>query len=246
MITNIEVPTTTDGGPRAFFAGDNLNNANGLAFNQACSLGFAGVCTPSGLSALAIPATALPPTVLIDGTGAAAPTGGPIRWTLCAISGSGLCPATIPDPALGAATFCVSEFGGTACPGSVAITAAAQGLSAASAGTPNFSNPFAQVQFWAYNPTAGPTTEGWRLIGTVNAPNSTTDASGACTAVTACSGRNWMFGIVWTPTPGTAFNSAPTIYKIVAIGIMNGTSNPAAAGMSLATPVSAKTVTVFP
>ena len=246
MITNIEVPTTTDGGPRAFFAGDNLNNANGLAFNQACSLGFAGVCTPSGLSALAIPATALPPTVLIDGTGAAAPTGGPIRWTLCAISGSGLCPATIPDPALVAATFCVSEFGGTACPASVAITAAAQGLSAASAGTPNFSNPFAQVQFWAYNPTAGPTTEGWRLIGTVNAPNSTTDASGACTAVTACSGRNWMFGIVWTPTPGTAFNSAPTIYKIMAIGIMNGTSHPAAAGMSLATPVSAKTVTVFP
>jgi hypothetical protein len=253
MVTNIQVPTDAFGGARTLVVGNNLNNANGFAYNQACTTAPALSCTSSGLAALAIPSSALPVQGAILGGGVASPNGGPIRWNICAVStATGTCAAVDPV-APGASTVTISRDG--AAPTTVFLTAVAAGLSASSLGNPNFANPFAQVQFWAYNPTLSPAlpgyqTEGWRLIGTVNAPNATTDAGLTCSAAATCGGRNWSFGILWDPQPGTAITTGAA-YQIMAIGIMNATSQPgpvpaSAAGMALATPVSPITVTVAP
>jgi hypothetical protein len=259
MVTNIQVPLGADGGLRVLTSSNNLQGASSFAYNQACTMFNSRAqitCTP-GSALTEIPSSAIPAQTLIDGTGGASPTGGPIRWNICAVrepsfGSGGVCPATIPNPSLAAdvVSMCRDPF----CDGidpilglplKLAITAVASGLTA-SGGGPNFANPFAQVQFWAYNPTASPAmpayqTEGWRLIGTVSAPNGSTDAGLECTPSGPCGGRNWSFGIVWDPQPGTAPNTAanPVVvdYQIMAVGIMNSTSQPLAAGMALATPV---------
>jgi hypothetical protein len=240
MVTNIQVPLGADGGQRVLTALNNLQGATTFAYNQACSV-FAGCA--AGVGATPISGSAIPTQTLIDNTGGAAPTGGPIRWNICQVGGTD-CPATIPNPSLADGIAGITRDGDPIdFQTRIAIAAVASGLTA-NGGGPNFANPFAQVQFWAYNPKANPAlpayqTEGWRLIGTVNEPNGSTDAGLACTPSGPCGGRNWSFRIIWDPQPATAFNTGfDVLYQIMAIGIMNSTSQPLAAGMALATPVS--------
>ena len=168
-------------------------------------------------SATPIIAGAVPAAVAITNTGAAG--AGPVTFPISGAAGTTL--------------LSVSGAGGLGT--STSFTATAQGL------TGVFTNPFSAVQFWAYEPTVAPL-EGWRLIGTVTSAT-TTDAGGAPPL-----GRNWAYTVTWTPTAATAPNGAntgATVYKVVAIGIV-GSAIPASTGMALASPLSAKLVSVAP
>jgi hypothetical protein len=216
-LTQVQVRATADGTGSGLNGNGNMNTANGIVLNQANTA--TGSATP-------IIAGSLPTQTAITATGAAG--AGPVKWVICAQAASTACPAVYATPV--AFTTAISRDG--AAPNTVTINAIATGTSGV------FNNPFSQVQFWAYDPSAA--TEGWRLIGTVTNAATVTDAGGAEPA-----GRNWQFSFTWDPNSTTAPSTGVT-YRVVAIGI-GGTSLPAAQqGMALATPIGALSVTVTP
>jgi hypothetical protein len=231
------------GGPVFIYnVGNNLMTASGFAFNQGVNIGVtplaAGMQSTVGISLGAV-SPAIP---LLNGGGSNTPTtAGPARWVMCAVSATGACASPLTDPpttggAFLPATFTISRTGAAAVPTNVSITAVAEGA------TGVFNNPFSSVQFYAYDPTAGLGTEGWRLIGTLTSANSTSDLLGAG----APNGRNWYFTINWTPNLVTAPDNA--VYRVMAIGIANGTHTgpPSQVGAAVATPLAFSTVTITP
>jgi hypothetical protein len=245
IITSLQVSAAATGaGPYISTAGNNLMTASGFAFNQGFTIGVTAL-TLGMQSTVGIPLAAVLPALgaLNAGGSNTATTGGPTNWVICAV-GTTLCttpltsPPSVPvNPAL-PVNFTYSRGAG----GSVTITAVAEGLSASSAGFPQFANPFSSVQFYAYDPTAGLGTEGWRLIGQLNNATATGDL-----LVAVPNGRNWFFTINWTPNLVSAPDNA--VYRVMAIGITNQNHTagpPSQRGVAVATPLGFSTVTIIP
>jgi hypothetical protein len=242
IITSLQVSTANTGaGPYISTAGNNLMTASGFAFNQGFTIGVTAL-TLGMQSTVGIPLAAVLPALgaLNAGGSNTAATGGPTNWVICAV-GTTLCTTPLTSPPGGAPLPPDFPCSRTTC-GSVTITAVAEGLSASSAGNPQFANPFSQVQFYAYDPTAGLGTEGWRLIGQLNNATATGDLLGAVPQ-----GRNWFFTINWTLNLVNAPDNAT--YRVMAVGITNQNHTagpPSQRGVAVATPLGFSTVTISP
>ncbi len=240
VFTNLQTTAAAvnGNGPFVYNVGNNLMTASGFAFNQGVNIGVTPLAAPMQAT-VGIPLGAVSPALtLIGNTGVAGD--GPVNWVICAVSTTGNCntPALTNPPTTGGAqlpaTFTTSRTGAGGVPTSVTLTAVAEGNTAV------FDNPYSAVQFYAYNPTAGLGTEGWRLIGTLTNATSTTDLLGAVP-----NGRNWYFTLTWTPNLVSAPNNA--VYKVMAVGITNQTRTAVGSrGAALASPIAFTTVTVTP
>lgn len=228
LITQWQMTGTVDGtNGGALNANGRPNTANGFAVNQA------GTAVGSGTPIIpgALPGAGAAGTVAITATGAAG--FGPERFVICGVGAA--CPTTYAT--LAAANVTISRDGATAAtPTTVAINAVATGV------TGFFTNPFSQVQFYAYMPGAGANPEGWRLIGSQANAAAVNDGG-----LAAPNGRNWTFSLTWDPTAVTAPNTAAAnVYRVLAVGI-GGTALPTTSqGVALASPIGAVTVTVVP